>query len=50
MVENINKRYENMISVIKTTASKPSAKTTKTIVSNGDLTKPSTIDYLKSQI
>ena len=51
MVENINKRYENMISVIKTNDIKTSsAKTTKTIVSNGDLTKPSTIDYLKSQI
>jgi 23S rRNA U2552 (ribose-2'-O)-methylase RlmE/FtsJ len=50
MVENINKRYENMISVIKTSANKTTTKTTKTIVSNGDLTKPSTIDYLKSQI
>jgi 23S rRNA U2552 (ribose-2'-O)-methylase RlmE/FtsJ len=50
MVENINKRYENMISVIKTNFSKPSTKTTKTIVSNGDLTKLSTIDYLKSHI
>jgi len=39
-----------MISVIKTNDIKSSAKSTKTIVSNGDLTKTSTIDYLKSQI
>jgi 23S rRNA U2552 (ribose-2'-O)-methylase RlmE/FtsJ len=67
MVENINKRYENMISIIKTTkngnkiAKKVGgsydeikiggAKTEKKILtSNGDLTKISTIDYLKANV
>jgi 23S rRNA U2552 (ribose-2'-O)-methylase RlmE/FtsJ len=66
MVENINKRYENMISIMKTTKNggkvggaknehheikKGGAKTEKkTLASNGDLTKVSTIDYLKANV
>ena len=50
MVENINKRYDNMISVLKTSATKSSSKTTKTLSSNRDLTKTETIDYLKVNI
>jgi 23S rRNA U2552 (ribose-2'-O)-methylase RlmE/FtsJ len=48
MVDSINKRYDNMISILKTT-SKPT-KTTKTLSTNGDLTKVETIDYLKENI
>jgi 23S rRNA U2552 (ribose-2'-O)-methylase RlmE/FtsJ len=49
MVDNINKRYDNMISILKTTSTK-SNKTTKTLSTNGDLTKPETIEYLKENI
>ncbi len=44
MVDSINKRYEKMISIIKTNSTKNST------VPNGDLTKISTIDYLTNQI
>jgi 23S rRNA U2552 (ribose-2'-O)-methylase RlmE/FtsJ len=55
MVESINTRYDNMITVMKTTKGNKTggaknAKETKTLVSNGDLTKVSTIDYLKANI
>ena len=51
MVENINKRYENMISIMKTNKKGGAAKTEKkTLSTNGDLTKVSTIEYLKSNI
>jgi 23S rRNA U2552 (ribose-2'-O)-methylase RlmE/FtsJ len=55
MVENINNRYDNMISVMKTTKNGnktggASNKETKKISSNGDLTKLSTIDYLKANV
>ena len=46
MVDNINGRYNNMISVLKT----KSTKTTKSVSLNGDLTKPETIDYLNNNI
>ncbi len=55
MVENINKRYDNMISIMKTTKTGnkmggASNKETKKLSSNGDLTKVSTIDYLKVNV
>lgn len=53
MVENINKRYENMISIMKTTKNGGALKTnkeTKTLSTNGDLTKVSTIEYLKVNV
>jgi 23S rRNA U2552 (ribose-2'-O)-methylase RlmE/FtsJ len=48
MVDNINKRYDNMISVLKTSSKQ--TKTTKTLSTNGDLTKIETINYLKENI
>jgi 23S rRNA U2552 (ribose-2'-O)-methylase RlmE/FtsJ len=53
MVDNINKRYDNMIEIIKT--SKDVKQTSKTklkteIKSNGDLTNILTIKYLKDNI
>lgn len=54
MVENINKRYENMISIMKTTKNGDKvggAKTEKkTLTTNGDLTKISTVEYLKTNV
>ncbi len=58
MVDNINKRYDNMITVMKTLknggkiggAAKATNKETIKLSSNGDLTKVSTIDYLKTNI
>uniref|UniRef100_A0A6C0HW15 Ribosomal RNA methyltransferase FtsJ domain-containing protein n=1 Tax=viral metagenome TaxID=1070528 RepID=A0A6C0HW15_9ZZZZ len=47
MVENINKRYDNMISVLKTNSKQTK---TKSLVSNGDLTKPETIEFLKENV
>jgi cap1 methyltransferase len=47
MVENINKRYDNMISILKTNSKQTK---TKSLVSNGDLTKPETIEYLKENV
>jgi len=48
MVDNINKRYDNMISILKTT--NKTTKQTKTLSTNGDLTKIETIEYLKNNI
>jgi 23S rRNA U2552 (ribose-2'-O)-methylase RlmE/FtsJ len=48
MVESINKRYDNMISVLNTSSKQN--KTTKTLSTNGDLTKLETIEYLKENI
>ncbi len=50
MVDNINKRYDNMISVLKTNGTKASSKTTKTLSTNGDLTKVETIEYIRENI
>ncbi len=55
MVDNINKRYENMIEIIKTSKetksnSKSKSKSKIEITSNGDLTNISTIKYLKENI
>ena len=56
MVENINKRYDNMITIMKTTKNgnktggAKSTKETKTLSTNGDLTKVSTIEYLKANV
>ncbi len=56
MVDNINKRYDNMITIMKTTkngnksgGAKSNKETTK-LSTNGDLTKVSTIDYLKVNV
>ncbi len=53
MVENINKRYNDMVSVMKTTKGNKTGggKTEKkTLSTNGDLTKVSTIEYLKTNV
>jgi 23S rRNA U2552 (ribose-2'-O)-methylase RlmE/FtsJ len=55
MVDSINTRYDNMITVMKTTKGNKTGgakntKETKKLVSNGDLTKVSTIDYLKANV
>ena len=56
MVENINKRYDNMISIMKTTKTGNKTggakenKETKKLTTNGDLTKLSTIEYLKANV
>jgi hypothetical protein len=53
MVENINNRYDNMITIMKTTKKGGAAnktKETKTLSTNGDLTKLSTIEYLKTNV
>ena len=56
MVESINKRYDNMISIMKTTKTGNKTggakenKETKKLTTNGDLTKLSTIEYLKANV
>jgi 23S rRNA U2552 (ribose-2'-O)-methylase RlmE/FtsJ len=53
MVSSMNKRYENMIDVIKnSTDAKPKKGTTKTTLlpTDGDLTKVATIDYIVNNI
>lgn len=53
MVDNINTRYDNMITVMKTIKGNKTGgakKETKTLSSNGDLTKVSTIEYLKTNV
>ncbi len=48
MVDSINERYNDMINVIKTSSSTKSE--TKKLVTNGDLTKIETLNYLRSSI
>jgi 23S rRNA U2552 (ribose-2'-O)-methylase RlmE/FtsJ len=52
MVETINKRYDNMITIMKTikTGGAKNSKDTKILSTNGDLTKVSTIEYLKANV
>ena len=56
MVESINKRYDNMITIMKTTKiggatkANKSGGATKSLSTNGDLTKVSTIEYLKANV
>lgn len=53
MVDSINKKYDNMINIMKTlkTGGKPKGnKETKNISTNGDLTKVATIEYIKDYI
>ena len=46
MVDNINERYSDMINIIKTS----SKSETKKIITNGDLTKVETLNYLRSNV
>jgi 23S rRNA U2552 (ribose-2'-O)-methylase RlmE/FtsJ len=56
MIDSINNRYENMVDIIKTSNDKIASKKTskkkspEEIISNGDITKPTTISYLKDHI